>query len=202
MDANKRSWKNYLLNTRYQLRFTLFMVAVSAALMSGLGLWVMKRARSATQIGIQNVKAAAGMALSEEQAAAEIARLQRQEKFIGYVLVGVGVALSFGLFLYGIKMTHKVAGPLYKVTTYFDKVKSGKFDKVYGLRKGDHLVEFYEHFKAAHAALRARQEADVEHLRDLVAAAEKAGLAARSPELAERLADLKALLKTKEASLV
>ena len=30
----KRSWKNLLLNKRYQLRFTLFMVGVSALLMS------------------------------------------------------------------------------------------------------------------------------------------------------------------------
>ena len=35
----KRSWKNLLLNKRYQLRFTLFMVGLSAVLMAGLGLW-------------------------------------------------------------------------------------------------------------------------------------------------------------------
>ena len=37
----KRSWKNLLLNKRYQLRFTLFMVGLSALLMVGLGIWVM-----------------------------------------------------------------------------------------------------------------------------------------------------------------
>ena len=46
----KRSWKNLLLNKRYQLRFTLFMVGVSAVLMSGLGIWVMKEANEATSV--------------------------------------------------------------------------------------------------------------------------------------------------------
>ena len=34
----KRSWKNLLINKRYQLRFTLFMVGVSALLMAVLAL--------------------------------------------------------------------------------------------------------------------------------------------------------------------
>src|SRR5258706_14551720 len=46
----KRSWKNLLLNKRYQLRFTLFMVAVSAVLVAVLGWWVMKKADEATAV--------------------------------------------------------------------------------------------------------------------------------------------------------
>ena len=52
-----------------------------------------------------------------------------------------------GLAVYGIKMTHKVAGPLFKVSLYLAKMRDGRFDKVYNLRKGDQLVDFYEHFK-------------------------------------------------------
>src|SRR5688500_7637307 len=52
----KRSWKNLLLNKRYQLRFTLFMVAVSAVLMSVLGFWVMKEANEATTVAMARVR--------------------------------------------------------------------------------------------------------------------------------------------------
>ena len=48
----KRSWKNLLINKRYQLRFTLFMVGVSAILMTGLGIWVMKEANEATTVAM------------------------------------------------------------------------------------------------------------------------------------------------------
>ena len=35
-----------------------------------------------------------------------------------------------GLAVYGIKMTHKVAGPLFKVSLYLAKMRDGRFDKV------------------------------------------------------------------------
>src|SRR5262249_2290620 len=52
----KRSWKNLLLNKRYQLRFTLFMVGVSPGLMSGIGIWVMKEANEATTVAMAGVR--------------------------------------------------------------------------------------------------------------------------------------------------
>ena len=52
----KRSWKNLLLNKRYQLRFTLFMVGLSAVLMSVLGVWVMKEANEATTVAMARVR--------------------------------------------------------------------------------------------------------------------------------------------------
>src|SRR3954466_2781293 len=52
----KRSWKNLLLNKRYQLRFTLFMVGLSSVLMAGLGIWVMKEANEATTVAMARVR--------------------------------------------------------------------------------------------------------------------------------------------------
>ena len=49
------------------------------------------------------------------------------------VLMGTGLLLMVGLALYGIKMTHKVAGPLFKVSLYLAKMRDGRFDKVYNL---------------------------------------------------------------------
>src|SRR5881227_3196445 len=54
--AYKRSWKNLLLNKRYQLRFTLFMVGLSAILMAVLGWWVMKEANEATTVAMARVR--------------------------------------------------------------------------------------------------------------------------------------------------
>ena len=67
-----------------------------------------------------------------------------------------------GLAIYGIKMTHKVAGPLFKVSLYLAKMRDGRFDKVYNLRKGDQLVDFYEHFKTAHAGVVQLEQDDIE----------------------------------------
>lgn len=274
----KRSWKNLLLNKRYQLRFTLFMVGFSAVLMALLGWWVMRVADRATKVAINNVlgeevckdptavqAAAAEEPASEEPAAesepppvaegdsgrkkpvvtieesemqildtppagdkkpeaaapvaeeagalrakfeeckahqsAQIGKLEGRKRLIFWVLIAVGSMLVIGLLFYGIKMTHRVAGPLHKVSLYMAKLHDGKYDTVYNLRKGDHLVDFYAHFKAAHAGMKKWQEDDVARLKAVIAAAEEAKLEGRSPEAAAALAELKELLAKKEASL-
>src|SRR5262249_50714472 len=51
----KRSWKNLLINKQYQLRFTLFMVGISAVLMTALGWWVLRTANQATDVASGSV---------------------------------------------------------------------------------------------------------------------------------------------------
>jgi hypothetical protein len=309
---NQRSWKNYLLNKRYQLRFTLFMTGLSALLMGLLGWWVMTQARKATEIAINDVYGSAELkhcerpdldglsaqsseawggqseaeAASDEvvnedgleepagheaeeleaeefeddpfawddegdvehidaprvvlgdivgeieqtaahpeasdaatgpaaiaayyecrmeqalELAALLGPINRGERTIVVVLVMVGLVLLIGITLYGIVMTHRVAGPLYKISLYLNKLHDGRYDTVYNLRKGDHLVEFYEHFKRAHAGLRTMQEEDLARLREVVEIADREGLANRSPEVAEALEKLRALVEEKEKSLV
>lgn len=112
----------------------------------------------------------------ELRQAGAIDALHRGRQRILWVLFGTGLALILGLAFYGLKMTHKVAGPLFKVSLYLAKMKDGRFDKVYNLRKGDQLVDFYDHFKTAHAGVVTLEKADVAQLEATIAAAEGAGL--------------------------
>jgi hypothetical protein len=276
----KRTWKNLLINKRYQLRFTLVMVGLSAVLMGLLGWWVTTVAARATTLAVNNTLTAcqdlpgsgAANAVDPEAAPTEptagppedpddpprrrpvvtiddsgmtdpaatdpaatdptvtppppapvvavapgeagtyqrciaalpgkVEKLGDRQRLIFLVLVAAGVLITVGLLIYGIKMTHKVAGPLHKVTLYMAKLRGGVYDVVYNLRKGDQLVGFYDHFKAAHAGMRAMQEEDVARLRQLIAAADRDGLASRAPAAAEALEELRALLAEKEKSLV
>src|SRR5262249_50843303 len=111
------------------------------------------------------------------------------------------VALTVGLFVYGIKMTHKVAGPLHKVALYCDQVTLGKYEATRSLRKGDQLVSFYDHFRQAHDALKRKQAADIECLRSVLAAADETELGTRPRPLPTRLDDRRTLLARKEAGL-
>jgi hypothetical protein len=188
-----------LLDTEYQLVFTTFLVVSCALFMTGLGYIVHKEAMTSTKTAVQDVQ---GQGLIEPAVAqATIEKLNARRVLLDKLIIGVGVMLSLGLFVYGIKMTHHVAGPLHKVSLYCEKVAAGKFDTVYNLRRGDQLVEFYEHFRQAYGAVRQRQERDVETLRALIAAADDGELAGRSEELAARLDDLRTLLSRKEATL-
>ena len=274
----KRSWKNLLLNKRYQLRFTLFMVGLSSALMIGLGFWVMQVANETTKVSAISVQGtpcpaipeievpealppvpmklpaddddqvpaptppanpipddAAGEGEGEDDRprvtiqldessmemvapqpvvprdlgakivahwtcqlkhAGELDDLERGRLRILYVLIGVGLLLVLGLAAYGIKMTHKVAGPLFKVGLYFNKMRQGRFDRVYNLRKGDQLVDFYEHFKHGHGGIVQMQQDDIARIKAVVEAAEQCGLGDHSIVL-----ELRDMLARKEKSL-
>ncbi len=113
-----------------------------------------------------------------------------------WVLVGTGLALVIGLAVYGIKMTHRVAGPLFKVSLYLAKMKDGRYDKVWNLRKGDQLVEFYDHFKHAHAGVVALEKGDIEQLNAVIAAAKGAGAGD-----SDAVKELEALVARKEKAL-
>jgi hypothetical protein len=156
MSKSQRRLKNYLLNIRYQLRFTLTIVGISAALTGGLGYVVMSKAHEASRV--VEVRA-----MDPEDALARelVQQFARNDRVMTLALIAFGLLLAVVLTAYGIVLTHKVAGPLFKVTLYLDKIREGKLGTVYNLRKGDQLVDFFEHFKSAHDALRSRTEADV-----------------------------------------
>jgi len=128
--------------------------------------------------------------------AGKIADLESGRLRILWVLVITGLALVLGLAVYGIKMTHRVAGPLFKVSLYLAKMKDGRYDKVWNLRKGDQLVEFYEHFKHAHAGVVALERSDIEQMTTLIAAAKQAGAGET-----EAVKELEALVSRKEKAL-
>ena len=269
----KRSWKNLLINKRYQLQFTLFMVGLSTVLIAGLGWWVMRVANETTTVAMASVRgtpcpkvpaitdvneeedvppvpmklpdegteptpteqgsapapdakgSAKGSAddeadeprrrtkiqmdessmtmlhpepkvpsdygakvvahwTCEMRLGGQIRQLERGRMLILWVLIGTGLLLIAGLAVYGIKMTHKVAGPLFKVSLYLAKMRDGRFDKVWNLRKGDQLVDFYEHFKTAHSGVVQMEKDDIVKLRAVVAAAEAAG-AGEHPQIVE-----------------
>lgn len=132
----------------------------------------------------------------EMRQAGSIAALEQGRLRILWVLVGTGLLLMVGLGLYGIKMTHRVAGPLFKVSLYFAKMRDGRLDKVYNLRKGDQLVDFYEHFKHAHGGVVTMEKDDVTRIKATIKAAEAAGLGDHAS-----IAELRTLLQRKEKSL-
>ena len=152
----RRRLRNFLLDRRYQLRFTLTMVGMASLLTAGLGWRIINKAHEASRAGTK------GALLIDSEMAHELDRqLQQQDQTTTLYLVLFGVAIAVLLCLYGIVLTHKVAGPLYKVSLYLDAIRDGKMGAVAPLRRGDQLVEFYAHFREAHEAIRKMVQTDI-----------------------------------------
>jgi hypothetical protein len=138
----------------------------------------------------------------ELRQATSIDDLNAGRRQILYVMVGVGLMLVVFLAFYGIKMTHRVAGPLFKVSLYLGKMRDGRLDKVYNLRKGDQLIDFYDHFKSAHAGVVTWERGDLDRLKALLAATAAApGTSAAAAETKAALDALREIVARKEKAL-
>ncbi|MDX2090585.1 MAG: hypothetical protein SFX73_22185 [Kofleriaceae bacterium] len=158
----KRKLSNYLLDKKLQLRYVLLVTILSGMIAGALGYMIYQQKRAASESIERDLAALTQAGASQEDFQDTVASgLESEDRALVYKMVGVGIGLVVILSLYLLIMTHKVAGPLYKVSMYFDKMAVGKLGKVTPLRQGDMLQDFYSSFHEMHDAVRARAQADV-----------------------------------------
>jgi len=167
--THRRQIRNYLLDRKVQLTIAAVMVVITSLLTAGLGMAWYTEVRNASAVIQVNAISALGVdtatGLADELAANDLKRL--------LVLVGFGIALAFLVVGYGIVMTHKIAGPLFKMKRYLGEIEEGRLDRLAGLRKGDQLQEFFTALDHMQTALRGRAEADLALLDQVIAAVDK-----------------------------
>jgi methyl-accepting chemotaxis protein len=188
----KRSVKNYLIDSRFQLKYTGFIVAVAVVISGVMGAFLYTTSRtviSESQRVVEESKKVSDvvkmtikddaiysqnpeLAASFAQASAESDRqieeqgraLVRQQKTMIYSLVGGLLMMVVLIGLLGIYFTHKVAGPVYKMKMLLRQVGDGKLVFHGSLRKGDELKEFFDAFATMVDKLRARQQNEIDQL--------------------------------------
>jgi methyl-accepting chemotaxis protein len=214
---HQRHLKNYLLDKRFQLKYTGYLVAIAVVLSLALGLILWRTSRSViaqsheavnqgeqvVSLGrevvgeSQKVSAVVQMNIVKDpvysdnpalldafksDASKQDERLKHQQKaleeqaallkqqsvdltarqqtmfitlfsVLGLLVVGIGFA--------GIIVTHRVAGPIFKMKRQIRELGEGSLKIPGKLRKGDELVEFFEAFDLTVRSLRARQENEI-----------------------------------------
>ena len=195
---HRRHLRNYLIDKRLQLRYVAVVTVISAIIAGGLGYLVNHQAAVASDVILKS--AATSDFITPDLQAQMSDSLHSQDRGLLVSMLIMGVGLIVVLSGYLILMTHKVAGPLHKISAYFDRMRDGKLPKVWPLRKGDQLVDFFERFRLMDEALRERTEQEVAALERFVAAAESAGVP-QAGELGHRVDELRALIKQKQESL-
>jgi methyl-accepting chemotaxis protein len=89
--------------------------------------------------------------------------VERQRALFGTLFVALGL-LVVGIGMAGIVVTHKVAGPIFKMKRQIRDVGDGHLKLPSKLRKGDELVHFFDTFEHMVQSLRDRQEAEIAKL--------------------------------------
>src|SRR5262249_34794179 len=105
---------------------------------------------------------------------------------LALLVVGVGFA--------GIIVTHRVAGPIYKMKKQLRELGDGNYRVPFPLRKGDELVDFFEEFRSMVTQLRQRQEREIGLL-------DRAILNLQSKTTEDELKELRSLRDDMQSSL-
>ena len=178
--THRRQIRNYLLDRKVQLTIAAVMVVITSLLTAGLGMAWYTEVRNASAV----IQVNAISALGADTATGLAAELASNDQNRLLVLVAFGIALAFLVVGYGIVMTHKIAGPLFKMKRHLGEIEQGRLGQLAGLRKGDQLQEFFVALERMQVALRGRAEADLQLLDHVVTAVDKGeDLHALLPEL-------------------
>lgn len=165
-----RKLSNYLLDKKLQLRYVLLVSILSAVIAATLGYMIYDQRRIASESIEGDLKVLTQADTSKEFQEQVTNGLESDDQILVYKMVVVGFGLVVILSAYLVIMTHKVAGPLFKISMYFERMAEGRLGAVTPLRRGDMLQDFFGDFKTMHESLRARAVADVDAMERIASA--------------------------------
>jgi hypothetical protein len=194
----KRKLANFLLDKKLQLRYVIVITLLSGMIAGALGVLIFDQQRRSTQSIEHDLEVLMSNTASDQQDVKNITgEYEDEDRKLVYKMIIAGMLLVIILSMFLVVMTHKVAGPLYKTSLYFDKMAEGRLGKVTPLRSGDMLQDFFTNFKDMHDTVRARSTSDVETMDKALASLRDAGN--RDAKLVEELDRLeKHLLERKK----
>jgi len=159
---HQRKLSNYLLDKNLQLRYILLVTILSALISGALGYMIYDQRRTASESIERDLQALTQADASRQEFEDHVAGvLAADDQALVYKMIAVGFGLVIILSAYLVIMTHKVAGPLFKVSSYFDQMAEGRLGTVTPLRRGDMLQDFFGNFREMHEAVRKRAQTDV-----------------------------------------
>src|SRR5688572_15710345 len=92
------------------------------------------------------------------------AAIKSQQNVMFFALFGALTLLVVVIGFAGIVVTHRIAGPIFKMKKQLGEVGSGHLRVPSPLRKGDELVEFFDTFRDMVIHLRERQQGEIDKL--------------------------------------
>lgn len=145
--------RTYVIDRGFQLKYTLVLALVGglvSALFGGM-------------MYLAHVDAARSLApaLRDE--------LGRSEGTLLALTAAMSVLMAAALGLFGVLITHRVAGPVYVMSHYVSVLARGRYPLMRPLRKHDELKGFFERFGDAIESLRQREAEEARQLEDALA---------------------------------
>jgi predicted transcriptional regulator len=162
----KRKLSNYLIDKKLQLRYILVVTVLSGIIAGALGFMIYDQRHQSTMSIESDLEELVSNADDIKSITGDY---ETEDRVLVYKMIAAGIGLVVILSLYLVIMTHKVAGPLFKTSIYFERMAEGRLTVVTPLRRGDMLQDFFEKFKDMHDAVRQRAIDDVATMEKAIA---------------------------------
>jgi nitrogen fixation/metabolism regulation signal transduction histidine kinase len=156
-----------LIDPKFQMKYTLIIVLVGVVVSLALGYFVYDYSTQATEMATMEAAVGTGGVHAEDAEFLARARSEIQSNFdtqVLYLLIAFVVCMAVVLFLWGIIITHKVAGPIFIISRYLRELGEGRAPQTRPLRRGDELKEFFETFSAMLASMKQKNLDEAELL--------------------------------------
>jgi HAMP domain-containing protein len=185
----QRRFRNYLLDKRFQLKYTAMVLLVTAVVAGVLGYAAYRYSKGQTQA------LAAQIALQPEMDPAVAQDLEgfaeRADQRVALAIVLGVLALLAALAVTCIVLTHRLVGPAYRMTKLFEEVAEGRLQVRTGIRKSDEFQDLFQSFASMVESLRAQRSAEIAQLKTSLGKLESIGVEpAPVTELKELLGQL------------
>lgn len=146
--AQKRRFRNYLIDSSIQLRLASYLVAVACAISIGMGWLLWSAYRESSRLMLLDPRV-------DETLAGMMAREDRERMlWLGIALVAVILCLL----VVALVVTHRVAGPTVAIAQTCRRVASGDLSHPRPLRRRDLLVDLADEVSLMIDGLRDREE--------------------------------------------
>lgn len=148
--------RTFLIERRFQLKYTLLVIIVGVAVSLLFGAIMFQVHHEVSKLPT-----------------ATSVRDERDVMVLGFVVL-TGLLLVGSLAVFGVLVTHRVAGPLFVMRRYFGLLGEGLYPMLRPLREDDELQDFYAAFHAAIEKMRDRDRREAETIEEAMDALEHA----------------------------
>ena len=157
MTQSKPARRTYLIDRRFQLKYTALLVLCGALISVVFGTLAYLAEVDVHRNLAEELTRAGGIAADPKL----VSGLVKQSATTLLVLTAaVTLLMSIALALVGILITHRVAGPVHVLSNYVSALAEGRYPLLRPLRRNDELQAFFDRFRGAVDSLRRTEEAD------------------------------------------
>ena len=117
--------------------------------------------RNWENLNLATGKASRDLEKNQQQIQENIALLRQvtaRNQLLLWISGGVMLVMILCSIIWGIRRSHRIAGPIYLLERYLDEIIEGKYPDVRPLREGDEFKGLFSKFVVAVAALKEREE--------------------------------------------